>query len=198
MFGIKVLEERKSNFNGNLRVVKSFGLGTYVQSNGLTQSGGIVKTFWKQTLKKIKNKKPRVNSCLILGLGCGTVVEIVKNLWGEIKIVGVDIDPVMVELGKKYFGLDGIETKIQDATIPVSGTFDLVIVDLYQGDKFPKKFEDEKFLEMINKNNLVVFNRLYFKDKKTSTDKFGEKLKLFFKNVDVFLPIANKMFVCTN
>ena len=35
---------------------------------------------------------------------------------------------------------DEIDIKIQDAGKPIPGKFDLVIVDLYQGDKFPEKF----------------------------------------------------------
>lgn len=198
MFGVKILEERKSNFNGNLRVVRSFGLGTYIQANGLTQSGGVVETFWKQTLKKIKKNKPEIKNCLILGLGCGTVAKIIKNLWGDIDIVGVDIDPVMVDLGKKYFCLEGINIKIQDATVPVSGDFDLIIVDLYQGDRFPKKFEEEKFLKMISKNGLVVFNRLYYREKKKMADDFGKKLKKYFRHIETFLPVTNIMFICSN
>ena len=57
MFGIKILEESESKYNGHLKVVRSLGLGTYIQANGLTQSGGIVETFWRQTLKKIQNSK---------------------------------------------------------------------------------------------------------------------------------------------
>lgn len=67
MIGTKIFEERRSKFNGNLRVVKSFGLGIYIQANGLTQSGGIVEKFWDQTLRKIKNEKPK--NVLVLGLG---------------------------------------------------------------------------------------------------------------------------------
>ena len=39
--------------------------------------------------------------------------------------------------------------------------YDLVIVDIYFGDKFPKKFEEESFLKLLTKNKLVIFNRLY-------------------------------------
>lgn len=201
MFGTKVLEERKSKFNGNLRVVRSFGLGTYIQAGGLTQSGGIVETFWKQTLKKIftlRDKKEEVKSVLVLGFGGGTVAKLVKRFWPEAKIVGVDIDPVIVELGKKYLNSDGdIKIKIQDAGKSVPGSYDLVIVDLYIGDRFPKKFEDEKFLKSLTKNKLVVFNRLYYKEKKIEALEFGKKLQKFFSKVEYFYPISNLMFVCS-
>lgn len=200
MLGTKILEERNSKYNGNLRVVKSFGLGTYIQSEGLTQSGGVVKGIWKQTLKKVHRSLSNVENVLILGLGGGTVAKLIRKSWPDAKTKGVDIDPLIVELGKKYLGLDDndIDIKIQDAAVPVSDKFDLVIVDLYQGDKFPEKFEEEKFLKMLGKNKFVVFNRLYYKEKKVLAEEFGEKLKKVFKHVEYFYPEANMMFFCYN
>jgi spermidine synthase len=203
MFLTKILEERKSKFNGSLRVVKSFGLGTYIQAEGLTQSGGVVEGIWKQTLEKVKtvtlrDKKEEVKSCLILGLGGGTVAKLIRKLWPEAKITGVDIDPVIVELGRKYLNLgDDIEIKIQDASKPISGKFDLVIVDLYRGDEFPEQFEDERFLKFLTKNKLVIFNRLYYKEKKAEALNFGKKLKKSFGKVEYFYPVSNLMFVCS-
>jgi spermidine synthase len=199
VLGIKILEEEKSKFNGNLRVVKSFGLGTYIQAEGLTQSGGVVEGIWKQTLRQVKDKRREIKNVLILGLGGGTVAKLIRKFWPEAKITGVDIDPMIVELGQKYLGLDEVDVdiKIQDAAKPIPDKFDLVIVDLYRGDQFPKEFEDEKFLKSLTKNKLVVFNRLYYKDKKLLAEEFGKKLQKFFRNVEYFYPEANLMFLCS-
>lgn len=196
MLGTKILEEKESKFNGKLRVVRTWGMGTYIQAGGLTQSGGIVESIWKSTLVKVKKLQPEIKNVLILGLGGGTVAKLIKKNWKDAKITGVDIDPVIVGLGKKYLGLkeSEVDIKIQDAGRGVKGSFDLVIVDLYQGDKFPKKFGDELFLKRLAKSKLVVFNRLYFKEKKNEAEEFGEKLKKFFKKVDRYYPEANIMF----
>lgn len=90
-----------------------------------------------------------------------------------------------------------LEIKIQDAAKPISDKFDLVIVDLYQGDNFPKKFETEKFLKSLSQNKLVIFNRLYYKEKKKMAEEFGEKLRLVFANVEYFYPITNLMMICS-
>src|SRR5688572_6244371 len=113
MLGTKTLEVRKSKFNGEIKVVKTFGMGIYIQSNGLTQSGGIVETIWKSTIRKLKNKKPQVKTCLILGLGGGTVAKLIRKSWPNVKITGVDIDPMMVELGKKYLDLSEVKVDIK-------------------------------------------------------------------------------------
>lgn len=198
MLGTRILEERKSKFNRSIKVVRSLGFGTYIQVNNLTQSGGIVEEFWNETLRKIKKEK--INSVLILGLGGGTVAKLIKKYWPESEITGVEIDPVMIELGNRYLRLGDSKTKIviQDAYNFNSGGFDLVVVDIYCGSEFPKKFEEEEFLKKLTKNKLVIFNRVYFGGKRKEAVKFGNKLEKIFKKVEWYYPQANLMLVCYN
>lgn len=196
--GTKILEERKSRYNGNVKVVRSLGYGTYIQVNNLTQSGGIVEAFWKETLRKIRKEK--LNNVLVLGLGGGIVAKLIGKYWPNAEITGVEIDPVMVELGKRYLGLGKVQVRvhIQDAYDFDSKGYDLVIVDIYSGDIFPRKFENEEFLKSLTRNKLVIFNRLYYGEKRKEAIKFGEKLERIFGKVDYFYPEANVMFVCYN
>jgi len=204
MLGTKILEERKSKFNGRIQVIRSLGFGTYIQVEGLTQSGGIVTDVWKTTLKKLRTKE--IKNCLILGLGGGSAAKLVRKYWPNCKITGVEIDPVMVELGKKYLGLGqiGMEIEICDAfTYPLSAVrCDLVVVDLYVGDEFPKKFESERFSSLVHglltDSGVAVFNRLYYGEKRKEAVKFGNKLEKIFKKVDWFYPQANLMLLCYN
>lgn len=202
--GIKILEERKSAFNGKIQVIRSLGLGTYIQAGGITQSGGVVEEIWRKALKKVKNQKLRVKTCLILGLGGGTAAKLVREFWPKSKITGLEIDPIMVELGTRYLALGSsdVKTIIGDAYKFDQGHYDLILVDLYQGDVFPKKFGSEKFLELILRlltdRGVVVFNRLYFGDKRKEAIKFGNKLEKIFKKVEWFYPQANLMFLCYN
>jgi len=206
MFGTKILSVQKSKYNGKIVVSKSLGFGTHIQSDGLTQSGGIVETIWKSTLRKIHNSKFVINNSLILGLGGGTAAKLIRKNWPDVKITGVDIDPIMVELGKKHLGLDefGVEIKIGDALKEletIEKKFDLVIVDLYNGDKYPEKFETENYIDLVrshlSRGGVAVFNRLYFGDKRPQAVKFGKRLKKIFSEVDWFYPEANLMFVCS-
>jgi len=169
-------------------------MGTYIQCNGLTQSGGIVETIWKQTLRKLRIKKEEIRNILILGLGGGTVAKLLRKKYPKAKIVGVEIDPVMIELGKKYLNLDkyNIDFKITDATKIKIKEYDLVIVDMYLGDKYV----DLAGFHPASK--ITIFNRLYYGDKKQEALEFGQKLKKVFKKVDVFYPTANVMFFCYN
>ncbi len=209
MIGTKILEERKSEFNGNLRVVKTLGIGTYIQSNGLTQSGGIVEKIWKQTLRSLNHKSLTINHVLVLGLGGGTVAKLIRKKWPGAKITGVEIDPIMVELGKKYFRLNeaDVDVKITDAIKFLNyksstiNHYDLIIVDLYNGDQFPKQFETENYIQLVRshltKSGVAIFNRLYYGDKRPKAVKFGNKLQKEFLNVEWFYPEANLMFLCS-
>lgn len=205
MFGTKVLEEKESKINGKLTVSRSLGFGTYIQAGGLTQSGGIVGVIWKPVLKRIQKRINPVK-CLILGVGGGTVAKYLRLYWKNVEIIGVDIDPAMVDLGKKYLGLDviGIDLKISDAyeyLMKENSKFDLIIVDLYQGDEFPKKFEKEEFLKHLNKikieGGIVIFNRLFYGAKKVEALGFEKKLSKTFTKVEKFKPPANLMFICS-
>src|SRR5260221_6937083 len=102
MFLTKVLEERKSKYNGDLKVIRSLGLGTYIQAGNLTQSGGIIESMWRSTLRQVNGKRLKVKECLVLGLGGGTIVKQIYKNWPNAKITGVDIDKEIVELGQKY------------------------------------------------------------------------------------------------
>jgi spermidine synthase len=200
MIGVKILEEVKSLVNGKIRVVRSLGFGTYLQAGGITQSGGVVEEIWQKTLRQVKKQKTEIKNCLILGLGGGTAAKLVRKYWPEAKITGVEIDLVMVELGRKYLGLETSRVKIiiADAFGFDSSGYDLVIVDVYRGDEFPKKFESEKFLWKLTKNKLAIFNRLYYGEKRSEAIKFGERLEKIFPKVEYFYPQANLMFLCYN
>jgi spermidine synthase len=205
---MKILEEVKSVINGKIRVVKSLGCGTYIQVDNLTQSGGVVYEVWRSTLHKIKNKKSKIKNCLILGLGGGSAAKLVRKYWPEAKITGVEIDPVMIDLGKKYLGLAdlNIDLKIQDAfEFCLKGNtqktkYDLILVDIYVGYDVPEKFESDKFLKpvlrLLSSDGLIVFNRLYFGEKRRLAEIFHRKLIHIFKKVRPIYPEANVMYVC--
>ncbi len=209
--GIKILEEVDSPINGKITVVKSIAFGTYLQVGGLTQSGGIIRNIWNRTLEKV-SKEPDISgapSVLILGLGGGSIVEVVKKYWPNAKITAVDFDSEMVRLGKKYLNLESRNVKIviSDANdfltthTPRSKThYNLILVDLYVGDEYPKKFQSIKFIQLIKQtlasNGKAVINRLYYDRKRSESVKLGLMLEKVFTKVDVIYPEANIMFVC--
>ena len=195
-----IAEKRNSEFNGPLEVIKDIFYGTYIKGGGLPQSGGLAEMIWKNTLNKIKDRE--IKSILILGLGGGGIAKLARNNWPNSKIVGVDIDPVIVDLGKKYLKLDeqNVEIKILDVNdFKTSKKFDLVCVDTYQGDQFPKEFETESFAKKVKgflkENGIAIFNRLYGPEDRKLANNHAKILESVFKNVDRNYPEANIMFI---
>lgn len=206
---MKVIEEAKSQINGKVTVVRDIALGTFIKVEGLTQSGGVVAEVWGQCLKEVKKIKPSVKKSLVLGLGGGSAAKLINKFWPDAKIKGIDIDPVMVELGKKYMGLDKIPVDIvlEDAGIFVNrevmttNVYDLVLVDMYVGTEVPKQFEDVQFLRkvlnLLTRDGVAVFNRLYYDKKRVDAVVFAKQLNIVYKKVEPFYPEANVMYICT-
>jgi len=203
----KILKTIDSPINGKIEVVKSLAFGTYISIGGLTQSGGIVYEIWKKTLKRIARKNILVNKCLILGLGGGSVSKLVKQYWPDSYTTGVEIDKSMVKLGKEYLGLKDVEINVMDAykfcmrSLKSKKQYDLIIVDLYIGDKYPEKFEYVEFIrtikKILSKKGIVVFNRLYYDRKRKEALNFAKILEKKFEDVEYFHPEANLMLICS-
>jgi len=207
--GSVVVEEVDSPLNGKITVSKSLGLGTYFQVGKLTQSGGVVVDIWRSTLNKIKKTLPDPQNMLILGLGGGSCAKLARKIWPYIHITGVDFDRTIVELGKKYLDLGSTNAEIivGDACEFVEKTrnekkdYNLVVVDLYVGTEFPVVFESDVFLvnlkNILAQKGMVVFNRLYFGEKRPLVVKFSKKLERCFSKVEFFYPEANVMLICS-
>jgi len=195
----------KSKINGEIVVKEQLGDYT-LHVQGLIQSGGIIKGIWKKPLRFAQGKLS-VSNCLILGLGGGTVVQLIKNRWPEAKIIGVEIDPEIIKIGRKFFGLGEIknlEIIKANAFKWVDGhfndlnhqsKFDLIIIDLYLGKEFPKEVESEEFLKnlkkLLAKKGLVIFNWLKGKSEK----QFEEKVKKIFPAIERIETPTNLFFV---
>ena len=172
-FAPQIIEKRQSTFNGNIEVVKFMGKIS-VRAGGYQQSGPLVERVWRKALDSINVLIPG-NKILILGLGCGVVARLVAEKWPGVKIVGVEIDPEMVKLGQKYFGLyriPNLEIVIKDAFQFIDKSklkkdeFDVIIIEIYRGKELPKKFTRFSFLDncrkRVGKEGLAIVNILDF------------------------------------
>jgi hypothetical protein len=200
LFGPKTIEERDSKFSGRIRVVSTFGY-KYIATGILTQSGGLVKDVWEDTLKKFGRKQ---KTWLVLGLAGGTIAKCVSDRLEPKKIVGVEIDPVMVELGLKYLDLNNIpslEIITKDAKQFVSKTtehFDYILVDMYFGDQLPSFVYSDTFLKKLPKiGNIVIFNHLFYdQEKRSKAEELVNKLKNIFPSVILTRKLTNLLVIC--
>lgn len=112
---------------------------------GLIQSGDILTHIWKTGIKKLLPKKFIPKKILILGLGGGSNTILSHRLFSKAQITAVDIDPVMVGIAQKYFGLNKIKNLdiiISDAldfakNLKKTDYYDLVLLDCFEGKYIP-------------------------------------------------------------
>lgn len=207
--GRRVLARQNSVVNGELVVVRDFAFGTYIHGGGLPQSGGLAEMIWKSSLGEVKKRGLSPKDVLIVGLGGGSIAKLVRKNWKNAEITGVDIDPVIVELGKRYMKLDqsNVDIHIEDAEEFIKEKtkedkkYDLVCFDTYVQQDFPHKFESVSFIKqvksLLSKDGVAVFNRLYGAEDRDAAVSFEKSLLQVFTNVDRLYPEANIMFVCS-
>jgi len=196
-----IVEEFKSEYSKRLIVKKiwDWGWHYYVTTGVLTQSGGLIGDLWKPT---ISNVQCLMSNVLILGLATGTLAKIINKKFKNVKITGIEIDPVMIEIGKKYFDLDKIPNlkilNIDANKYKFNKKFDLILVDLYLGDQCPSFVYSPKFLGKIRRSGkLAIFNHLFYDtQKKADAEKLIKKLGKYYKNIKLYRVLTNVMIIC--
>lgn len=201
LFGSKILEEVDSKYSGKIKVVSTIGY-KYIATGILTQSGGLVRDVWEPVLKKFGKKD---STWLILGLAGGTIAGLISKQFNPKKIVGVEIDPVMIKLGKKYLDLDKIpnlEIVIKDAKdylLTTKDKYDFILVDMYLGDQLPGFVYSPKFLKRLKLlSGYAIFNHLFYDDpKRQKAEDLVEHLKKIFPAVHLVRKLTNLLIICS-
>ena len=165
--------------------------GRWMRVGGVSQSGGLVVNIWHKALGVVQKRRRReINNVLILGLGAGSAANLVSQRWPEAKITGIDIDPKVIEIGRKYFGLEKInnlEIIIGDAIeiikkrgLKSKKEFDLILVDLYLGRRMAGGLGEKEFLiglrDVLSEGGIVVFNCFNWGEYKERARELGEKV----------------------
>ena len=201
-----------SSINGEIKLHEDLFGRRRIQVGQLTESGGAMDTIMEKALREVKHSKVGgVNKILLLGLGAGTIIRRLKKFWPGSKITAVELDPIMVDVGKKYFKFqedNSLEIIQADAIELINNTkhlgdnkYDLIIVDLYLGIDFPtQQTMTDRFInglkEITGENGMVVVNRLYWGKHKKETLEFTERYKSKFKKVWFKKSTSNLLVFC--
>ena len=171
--------QKKSNFSKNLEVTWNNGY-LVLDSENTNYSFGSLQRVLKKGLKYIGYE--RINSfenILILGVAAGSVIETIKkDIKFKGKITGVEIDANVVEIAKKYFGLNqykNVEIIIEDAfefVLKSKNKYDLIVIEIFQDTKMPNFLFEDFFINrvnvILNVNGFILFNTMVldFKDRR--------------------------------
>jgi hypothetical protein len=122
--------------------VRSHGATRRLFSDGVFHSAwnprsGLTGRAWDLFLPAAFTLSTSPARILVLGIGGGTALLQYRRFLDPEIIVGVDLDPVHIDVGRRFFGLDeaGVNLVQADARDWVAGwrgaPFDLVVDDLY-------------------------------------------------------------------
>ncbi len=150
--------------------------------------------------KRIDLSPLQGGSGLVLGFGLGSVpILLQKHGIDDCLIKGIELDEHVIELAAKY-GLDKIHLPLEliatDAAIYVElqqaqPTFDLIAVDVFEGDVIPDAFQSISFLEkcksLLTPEGMLLYNTLAAtdKDKEMSEEFFFEKFAVVFPGAEL-------------
>jgi len=160
------LKKIQSKYNGLLEVDIEDGRKV-LNSENTSYSGQTLHDIFEKVFKRIDLNG--VKSILLLGLGGGTVVDMLtEELVYKGKLTTVELDPVIVQIASREFGIRSnskLEVICMDATEYVRSTrkkFDIIICDIFVDSTLPEVIIAPEFwnnvAKRLSEQGLIVFN----------------------------------------
>lgn len=183
-----------SSYNRDIRIVEESGKYKLLV-NGATETGQYIKKLLKFAVDTLGiSKETNVRSVLVLGVAGGTIIHMLHALYPKAQITGVDIDQVMIDLGKKYFGLNDIPKLtliVADAKDFIkyqqAKKYDCIVIDLFIGRDIPDFVSSRDYLQAIHRlllpKGFVFINYLKELEYGMRPSGMTKTLRIVFKNV---------------
>ncbi len=179
---IKVYET-PSNTSTNLEV--TWNNGTLVlDSKHTNYSHGSLEKVLKKGMQHIGYKTLKdVKSTLLLGVAGGSAIKILRNeIQNKGKIIGVDIDPKVIDIATTYFNLgdyQNFEMILEDARVFIAQNeqkFDFILIDIFEDNVMPNFLFESNFIDNIkrsmSKDSYILFNFMLLNDIENKLHKF--------------------------
>jgi hypothetical protein len=158
-------------------------------------------------LNKIKNRLPNVESCLIVGMGMGSISKILHSIHNKknIQYTAIETETLIMDWAKKYLPnqLHQHTTWINDdaskAIFKIDKKFDLICIDVFVQRSVPAIFQSKKFLEqckmLMNKHATILFNIIIDDAEKLINEKFEENFRCTFKKYEKLSINENQIWI---
>lgn len=193
-----ILIERNSNALHQELSVYAIKGKMSLHTDQTNYSFGRLHKVFQQAFKRIDIQNINPKKVLILGFGTGSIAYILtKEMKLQPKITGIEKDPDIITLGKKYFDCDGYantEIICADASEYIrnsSEKFDLIICDLFIEREVPSEFETASFFkacsERLQDKGKLLFNKIvYEKQHKNSLTTNEKHINKYFSKQETF------------
>ncbi len=145
----------RSEKNGIIRCSRILGAWE-VTVDGYYQTARYITAMWQRCLSHVP-KHSSVKRVLLLGLGAGGTIDTICRRFPHARITAVEWDPNMIALTQelKLYPAAFEPSIIQDdaalAMPKLTGTFDVIIFDLYRGEHPSSLIADESFLRHVQR-----------------------------------------------
>lgn len=149
---------------------------------------------------------------LVIGLGGGVLVNRYKEVYPNANIVSVEIDDVVADMAKKYFGYtdDGeqYETHVRDGRVFVKRElrkdrrYDFILLDAFNSDYIPEHMMTKEYLEevkgLLKPGGIIMANTfsssaLFHHESETYHQVFGDLYQIHFEDEK-----TNRVIVVSN
>jgi spermidine synthase len=142
-----VLEERESPYQ-HVRVEERGGARLLLVDEGLAVQSSFTPgyrlsgTSYDAFLLLDAARDGGIRSLLDLGLAGGTIVHAFRVQKPEVAITGVELDPVILEVARRHFALEGANLTAVEADARVflgraGAPYDAIVVDVFRGPHVP-------------------------------------------------------------
>lgn len=164
------IEKRRGTVNPYLEVIQFKG-NHILNAQTVNYSFGGLQLVFESLFHKIKIDQYEFKNALILGMGGGTIISLLRDKYGKkCQITALEKDKVIIELAATYFRIDtypNLHIVCEDAFEYVSKTnekYDLIISDLFVESNVPEVFATLKYLKYLKKvateNCCVIYNKM--------------------------------------
>ncbi len=166
-FKPKTLEKRTGTGGTELRVVKT-GAKLRLDATSVNYSFGALHDVFAEAFESAGVYSLNPQSVLLLGMGAGSVVDLLNRRCPPRKIVAVDIDQTVIDIARRHFSIERHAnlTIIHDCAARFlanhASEYDLCVVDVFVDNLTPENCETDAFLQDLRRatRRTTLFNRL--------------------------------------
>ena len=180
-FYLVTIKKIDSSLNPGLCLQMEAGKLLLNTTNANYSYGNLHKVF-EEVFEKIEIEKRPPQNVLLLGLGAGSVIDIMQRQYGfEPEITAIEIDPAIIDCLRFWDNLELQKTNIitGDAFMEINKlkqSFDLIIVDLFIDMNVHPNIHKKEFIEqlksLLSEKGTILIN--YIVSTKIQKEKFAE------------------------
>ena len=159
----KLLESKESLYNNiyvyqdGSNISMTFGQNRkiYTESIHNTADPSELPVKYTQMMTATVMYPPHLDSILEIGFGGGTIASYLHSYLPDTQITSVELDPAVVELAKKYFGVkddDHFKQIVKDGRMFLSDSkdhYDIILIDAYRGPFVPFHLLTQQFYQLL-------------------------------------------------